>query len=318
MDVPIFLHYMAAALAMMFGVVGGGIAQGIAGMSTLTAMNRQPTGNDDTFKSLIIGLALIESGLIIALVMALLILFTKYETLTLGIALCELGMGVSIGIAAAGISVASSFVVRAATFAISRQPFFAKKIITLMLLSQSIIEAAVVFTFIVALIVKFSIFQAMTIIDGMRYFAATLAVGLGSIGPSIGQGLFANAACNSVGLNKKAYDKIFPFSLISQSIIETPMIFALLISLIILYMPLKTEIMYQGIVTIVAAFTIGLGALGAGTGMGLATSKSCYQIAYEPANYGVISRTTLLVVAFIESMVIYALIVSMLLIMRAM
>ncbi|MFH0898140.1 MAG: hypothetical protein V1855_01025 [bacterium] len=318
MNTPVLLHYLSAIIAMVFGVIGGGIAQGIAGLSSLKAMGRQPTGSDSTFKSLIIGLALIESGLIIALVMSLLILFTTHQEITIGIALAELGMGLSIGFAAAAISIASSFVVRAATCAISRQPFFAQKIITLMLLTQSIIEAAVIFTFIVALLVKMHIVPTMTMIDGLRYFAATLAVALGSIGPSIGQGVFAHAACDSIGINKKAYDKIFPFTLISQAVIETPMIFSMLIALIIIYMPIKTEILFQGIVVLTAACTTGLSAIGVGAGIGFAASKSCYQIAHDPANYGVIFRTTLLVEAFIESMVIYALIVSMLLIMQAM
>ncbi|MFH1831397.1 MAG: ATP synthase F0 subunit C [bacterium] len=316
MNLPVFLHYFSAALAMMLGVVGGGLAQGIAGLSTLEAMERQPTGGDSLFKSLIIGLALIESGLIIALVMSLMVLFSVQEP-TMASALCELGMGLAIGTAAASISIASSFVVRAATFAISRQPFFAQKIITIMLLTQSIIEAPVIFAFIVSLLIKMNISPSMTVYESLRYFAAALAVALGSIGPSIGQGIFANAACSSIGLNKRAYEKVFPFTLVTQAVIETPMIFSMLVSLLIIYSHIILLDFSQGIILITAAATIGFGALGSAAGIGFAASKSCYQIASEPANYGPIFRATLLVLAFIESMVIYALIIAMLLIKQA-
>ena len=316
MITPEILHYLSAALTIAVGAIGGGIGQGIAGSNVMAAMDRQPTGNDNNFKVLVLGLALIESGIIIALVVTLLLLFTSAETITWGIAYAEIGIGIAVGIAAAATSIASAFPVKAASEAISRQPFFAQKILTTMLLSQSIIEAAIIFSFIIALLIRFNISGATTMYEGVRLMAAGIAMGIGCIGPSIGQAIFAHSSCKALGINKKAYSKIFPFTLLSQAVTETPLIFCLLISLIIIYTPAATNEFFQAAAILTAATTIGLGSIGTATGIGYTASKASLQIAREPENYPVIVKTALLIEAFIESSVIYAMIVSLLLIMK--
>lgn len=317
MITPEILHYFSAALTIAFGAIGGGIGQGIAGSNVMGAMDRQPTGSDNNFKALILGLALIESGIIIALVITLLLLFTSTETITWGIAYAEVGIAIAVGVSAAAISIASAFPVKAASEAISRQPFFAQKILTTMLLAQSIIEAAVIFSFIIALLIRFNISGATTIYEGLRLMAAGIAMGLGCIGPSIGQAIFAHSSCKALGVNKNAYGKIFPFTLLSQAVTETPLIFCLLIALIIIYTPTGSNALFQAITIITAAVTIGLGSIGTATGIGYTASKASLQIAREPENYPTIVKTALLIEAFIESSVIYAMIISLLLIMKS-
>ena len=315
---PHLFHYLSAALALSIASIGGGLGQGLAGANSIIAMRRQPLGHNSIFRAMIIGLALIESGIIISLVMTLITLFGQHETITWAIALSEIGISLAIGIAAAATSIASSYVVSAATDSISRQPFFAQKIITLMLLSQSIIEAPIVFAFIISLLIRAHFSLSLEIIDGIKYLAAGILMALGSVGPSIGQALFAYSACTSVGLNKRAYDKIFPFALLSEAVIETTMIFCLLLSLIILYIPtVPGKEILQGTSIFIAAFTLGVGSIGTAIGIGHVTARSCYQISQEPNNYSVIVRTTLLVEAFIESAVIYAMIIALLLVMKA-
>lgn len=317
MITPHLLHYLSAAFALSIASIGGGIGQGLAGAHSIMALRRQSLGHNHIFRAMIIGLALIESGIIISLVMTLITLFSEHNAITWAIALSEVGISLAIGIAAAATSIASSFVVSAATKSISRQPFFAQKIITLMLLSQSIIEAPIVFAFIISLLIRGNFSPSLEMIGGIKHLAIGILMALGSIGPSIGQGLFAYAACTSVGKNRRAYDKIFPFALLSEAVIETPMIFCLLLSLIILYIPtVPTQEILQGTSIFTAAFTLGIGSMGTAIGIGHVASRSCYQIAQEPNNYSIIVRTTLLVEAFIESAVIYAMIIALLLIMK--
>ncbi len=317
MITPAFLHYFSAALTVVLGGLGGGLGQGIAGSRTLTSILRQPTGNDQGFRAMIIGLALIESGCIVALVVTLLMLIGGPKDITMAVAVAELGAALAVGIAAVAISLASSFVVRAATEAISRQPLFSQKIFTLMLLTQSIIEAPVIFAFIVALTIKTQLGGITCLAQGLQLLAAGLAVAFGCIGPSIGQAIFAHSANSALGINKNAYGKIFPFTLVCEAIIETPMIFCLLFSFLIIYakFPLGDSLV-PVIPFFVAAFTVGLGALGGSSAIGLVASRSCLEIAHEPKNYPHLIRTTLLAIAFIESTVVYALIVGFFLILR--
>jgi F0F1-type ATP synthase membrane subunit c/vacuolar-type H+-ATPase subunit K len=309
------IHYLAAFITLSLAVLGGGVGQGIASLATIDAVQRQPCSYHQNFRALIIGLALIESGIIIALVTTIIMLFGSQE-LTLGIAIGELGIAAAIGLAGGAVSVASSFVVKAAAESIGRQPFFAQKITTVMLLAQSIMEAPAIIAFIIALLIRSRIHTHPDILHGFQGLAAGLATGLGSIGPSIGQAIFTQAACRSIGTNKSSYKKVFPFMLLMEAVIETPLIFCLLIGFLILFRPLSGANLGDAIILGSAAFTISMGALGTSTGIGYTSSKSVDGVAQNPDQYSLLLRTTLLVAAFIESAIIYAMIVALMLIME--
>ncbi len=112
---PELLHYISASLALGLGSLGGGIGQGIAGLGVIQSMGRQPAGEASNFRAMVIGLALIETGIILALVISLLLLFSSYPVMTWAIALSEFGIALALGTAAASVSIASSFVVKAAS-----------------------------------------------------------------------------------------------------------------------------------------------------------------------------------------------------------
>lgn len=308
MITPVLLHYISAGLAIMLGAVGAGIGLGIAASGVEDAMIRQPTGNAQAFRAMIIGLALIESGAIVSLVISFLLLFASYPDLTWTIARVEFIIGCAVGIAAASISIASSFVVRSASQSIARQPFFAQKIIIFMLIAQSIIEAPVIFSLIIALLIKTQLIAAVDADTSLRLFAAGLVIALGCIGPSIGQSLLARSACTAIGVNKNAYNRLFPFALLNQAIIETPMVFCVLLSLLIIYGQA------DALRSLVAACTLGTAAMGSAIGMGYVASRGINQIAIDPAVYAKVFRPTILAAALIEACVIYGFIVSLLLV----
>ncbi len=65
---------------------------------------------------------------------------------------------------------------------------------------------------------------------------------------------------------------------------------------------------------IAAGLAIGLAALGGAIGMGIAISKACEGISRQPEAEGKVRNTLMLGLVFVETVVIYALIVSVLLI----
>ena len=315
---PLFLHYIAIGLAVAIAAFGA-LGQGMGAFSAIGALSRQSTGRGEIFKSMIIGLAFIESGGILALVLALVMLFGIDIPISWSIAVAEIGIALMIGISALVVSFASSYAVRSSVISISRNPLFAQKILTLMLISQSLMEAPVVFSFVIGLIIKSQFSEVMTIFTGIKFFAATGVLMFGCIGPSIGQGIFAKASCNSVGLNESAYNKLLPFSIINGAVIQTPLIFALLMSiLIIMAFPISViHPMNSAISFCVAAFAIGFGTFGTGVGAGFVGSKSVKQIALRPENYSILFRSNILAQAFIESSVIYSLIVALALLTKS-
>ncbi len=313
-----FLHYFAVVFAIVLGSIGGGIAQGIAGFASINSLMRQQLGGEEAWKAMIVGLALIESGVIIALVTTLSTLFVRNrEALTLEMGFVEVGISLAVGVAALMVCSASSVVVKACTNSISRQPFFASKIFAFMLLTQSIIEAPVIFAFILGIVIKTNSSDLVSVVQGLKFLVAGSLFALGCIGPSIGQAVFANAACSSIGINKHAYGKIFPFALICEAVIETPIIFCLLLSLIMVYTNIPRAFIdsyVPFIMFLAATFCLSVGSFGAAVSMSNISAKGCMQIISNERSYGTVIRTSLLAIAFIESTLIYALIISLLLV----
>jgi len=148
--------------------------------------------------------------------------------------------------------------------------------------------------------------------------AAALCIGVGCVGPSVGQSIFAHASCKAIGLNKNIYRQLFTFSMVNQAIIETPLIFCLLSAILIIFNPLSASNPFGALIGMcAAAFCIAVGSFGTATGSGLVGSKSCEQMAIEPESYAVLFRSTILAQSFIQSAVIYALIVTLYLITRS-
>ena len=71
--------------------------------------------------------------------------------------------------------------------------------------------------------------------ETFRLLAAGLAIGLGAIGPGIGEGIIAGKALSAIGRNPEAANKITPLIFVTMAIAESTAIYALVIALIILF-----------------------------------------------------------------------------------
>src|SRR5207244_2831174 len=149
--------------------------------------------------------------------------------------------------------------------------------------------------FIVSLFIRTQAHNALHMSDSLRLIASGLCVGLGSIGPAIGLSSFAKAAVNSLGKNTKSYDKLLSFTFISEALIETPIIFCLIIATILLFaiQPTPIDNHLDGIIFISAALCTGLGTLGAGISSGRTAAVACTQIGENPESYSILSRTSI-------------------------
>ncbi len=72
-------------------------------------------------------------------------------------------------------------------------------------------------------------------VEAAKYIAAGLAIGLGAIGPAIGEGLAASKALEGIARNPEASGKIAPLMFVSMAVTESTGIYALVIALIILF-----------------------------------------------------------------------------------
>ena len=68
-----------------------------------------------------------------------------------------------------------------------------------------------------------------------KYLGAALSMGIGSMGPGIGVGFIGGKAMEAMGRNPQMADKIFTNMIVASAITESTGIYALVVSLILLF-----------------------------------------------------------------------------------
>lgn len=312
-----FIHYGTIALTVGVNSIGVGLGQGYATKGALDAIEQQPSARHDIFRTAMLGMALIETAAITGIFIAtILLISTKPKPTTFYADIASIGIALAICSTGVVLGIASALPARAACYAIARQPFFTRRIVSFMIMTQALIQTPIIAGLIIALFIRNQAINATTLSDSLRLIACGGCIGLGSIGPAIGLAIFAKQACAGLGINRNAYDALLSFTLISEVIIETPIIFSLIVALTLLFAtPPAQENLRQGIAYLAAGLCTALGTVGPGISSGRVAAASCKQIAYNPETHAYLGRITLLSQGLIETCVIYAVIISFLLIL---
>ncbi|ROQ92109.1 ATP synthase F0 subunit C [Desulfosoma caldarium] len=72
-------------------------------------------------------------------------------------------------------------------------------------------------------------------IRGMAFLGAGLAMGLGAIGPGIGEGFAAGKACEAIGRRPEEAGLLTRTMLVGQAVSESTGIYSLVIALLLLF-----------------------------------------------------------------------------------
>lgn len=68
-----------------------------------------------------------------------------------------------------------------------------------------------------------------------KLLAAGICMGIGAIGPGVGQGIVASKALEAIGRNPETASKITPLMFVSMAVTESTGIYSLVVALIILF-----------------------------------------------------------------------------------
>ena len=311
------IHYLAAILVLLLSGIGlsFGLSWSVDGL--FAGLSRQTAAAAQLNKLVMYGMLLIEGSFILAFIIAIAILFPTYQQLTWSIALAELGMALAVGICACTVGFASSFALNGACKAVARSPFFVGKIQMLTMVVQTLIETPVFFAFIIALLIKIRLDASLSLIDGIRLLAAGATIGLAAVGPTIGQLLFSQKACLAAGINRHAFNKIFTFTVMTEAFIETPILFAFVLAILLLLKKITLSLLLAIGLFVAMVFGISLGTAGTGAGIGFLAAKSVQEIAHDPDNYHPIMRLSVMSQILIETSAIFAFIIALLMFFRA-
>lgn len=307
------INFLTVGLTVALPVLGVAIGQAIASKAVIEAINEQPSAHAELSRLFFIAMALSETAAVLSTLMGVLLVIKPITNQFDAVA--QIGASIAITIPAFITGIASGFPSRAAFKAIARQPLFGKKIMNLLLISQAIIQTPVVFGLVIGSIIQQQIGSIITLAEALKLCASGISLALGAIGPTVGIAYFAQQAAQSVGKNRSAYNEILSFTFLSQAMIETPILFSLVISLMLAFISTSaTAGTLQGLIYILAAFTMGFATLGTGISSGRVAHAACKEIGKNVKYYTVLSRTSILGQTLIDTNAIYGLIIALLMI----
>lgn len=112
--------------------------------------------------------------------------------------------------------------------------------------------------------------------------AAAFAMGIGAIGPAIGVGYTAAEALDGMARQPGRNKEVMTQMLIGQAMSETPGIFALFVSVLLLFTNMGDGSLAYAFGCMGAGFAAGISGIGAGYGIGFVSAKACKGFTRHP------------------------------------
>ena len=308
--------YTGGGIAMGLGAVGAAIGEGYTAARANLAVSRNPEISGDIFKSMLVGQAIAESASIFALVIAILLLFMDVATPSLLKAAAFLGAGLSMGFGAIGSGIGSGYPGGEACFGISQQPAAGPQLTTNMLIGSAVCQTPAIFSMVVALMLIFIDFGNVPLTPTWAAFiGAGISMGLAAIGSGYGGGLAAGASCEGVSRTPQSVASITTVMLVGQAVSQTPSIFGLLVSFILMFKSFPDSSMLATPMALLGAgLCMGFGGIGPGIGNGMAAEGAVRWVARNVEHANDLMRIMLVGQAVSQSTAIYAMVVSLVLI----
>ncbi|MFW5811263.1 MAG: ATP synthase F0 subunit C, partial [Thermodesulfobacteriota bacterium] len=205
------------------------------------------------------------------------------------------GGGLAMGFGAIGAAIGEGLTAAQANEAVSRKPEMAGDIFKSMLVGQAIAESASIFALVIAMILLFTSFSATSYVMISVVLGAGLCMGLGAIGSGVGSGFPAGAACIGMARQPGMSGRLTTNMLIGSAVCQTPSIFALVTSFILLFTDFSGRPVSPTWAALLgAALASGLGAIGSGLGGGLVAETSCQGVARQPEQTTPVTNVMLL------------------------
>jgi F-type H+-transporting ATPase subunit c len=229
--------FIGAGLCMGFGSIGSGIGGGFPAGEACAGIARQPAMTKRLNTTMLVGSSICQTPAIFALVTALILLFSDFSGHPLNPTWAAvLGAGLACGIGAIGPGFGDGLVAGACCNSVARQPSAATPSTSTMLLGMAVTETTAIYGLLVSFILMFKTFPATdAIAPAMALLGSGLCMGIGAIGPGIGEGLTAHSAVGQVGKNQDNSAELIRVMLVGQAVSESTGIYSLVIALVLIF-----------------------------------------------------------------------------------
>jgi len=307
---------VGAGVAIGLGAVGAAVGEGYTAAQANVAVARNPKLSGDLFKNMLVGQAVAESASIFALVIAILLLFVDAPGTGALKAAALLGAGLSMGLGAIGSGLGAGIPGGQACLGIERQPAMSSRLTTNMLIGSAVCQTPAILSIVVSLMLIFMDFsQYPTNPTWAALIGAGVSTGLAAIGSGYGGGVTAGASCEGVARSPKAVGPVTTAMLVGQAVSQTPSIFGLLVSFILMFKAFPEATTLSAAMALLGAgLCMGFGGIGPGVGNGLTAEGAVRWIARDVEHSGELMRTMLVGQAVAQSTAIYAMVIALVLI----
>jgi ATP synthase F0 subunit c len=181
-----------------------------------------------------------------------------------------------------------------------------------MLIGQAVGGSPSIFALVIGLLILF--LPASADLSGPVYAAAMLgaglSIGLGCFGSGVGCGWPAGAACEGVARNPDKATPITSSMIVGQAVAQSPSIFATVIALILIFVPLQMTGLAAVGVLVGAGLAMGASALGPGVGSGSTAGGALRGLSAWPQAQGITIRTMLIGQAVCQTPAIFGMLVA--------
>ena len=227
---------LGAGICMGFGAIGSGVGSGFPGGEVCLGMARQPAVTNRLTTNMLIGSAVCQTPAIFSMVVALLLMFKDFSGLPLSPTWAALfGAGLSTGMASIGSGAGGGMAAGSSCDSIARQPETFSQVTTTMLVAQAVSQTPAIFGLLISFILMFKSYpEATTISATVALLAVGLCMGLGGIGPGIGNGLTAMEAVKAVGRNVEATGVVTRTMLVAQAVAQSKAVYSMIVCLVLL------------------------------------------------------------------------------------
>ena len=228
---------ISSGLCMGFGAIGSGVGSGFPGGEACKGISRQPAMSGAITTNMLIGTAICQTPSIFALVTSLILFFSNFSAHPVSPTWAAIiGAGFASGIGAIGSGLGDGLIAGACCEGIARQPSSLAQSTKMMLLGQAVTETTAIYGLLIGFILLFKTFPATNAIaPAMALLGAGLCMGIGAIGPGIGEGLTARSAVGQIARNQKATGDVTRLMLVGQAVSESTGIYSLVIALVLIF-----------------------------------------------------------------------------------
>lgn len=231
------LAVLGAGLSMGFGAIGSGVGSGFPAGAACIALERQPDMSGRITTNMLIGSAVCQTPAIFAMVTAFILIFLDFSAKPVNPTWAAvLGAGLASGFSAIGSGIGGGVVAQKSVEGIARQPSALRPVTNIMLLGQAITQTPAILGLLVGFLLIFMDFPATDkIAPGMALIGAGLCMGIGAIGPGIGEGIASSGGVKWVARNESNTGTITRTMLVGMAVAESTAIYAMVIALVLIF-----------------------------------------------------------------------------------